>query len=180
MPVGGVDSSVTNLHAFCAGNVAIQPLWPGNVNNCQTHNREVFHDLMVGPPFKGPASQSMQIYVDMLTADEFASHADAAFEVLKCLASPGPFFQGLLVRRAAMPSREAMESYGMYRSEPWKTFRENVQYTRNRQILVDHCDIQIAMTQWVERAALGEIPVGEALQEMDKEVSGIIGGDQDT
>ena len=176
MPVNGVDSGIPNLHAFCAGNVAIQPLWPGNVGNCQEERPEVFRDLLVGPPLKGPESQAMQIFVDSLSAEKSTKHPDATFEVLKYLASPGPYFQAVSLQYAQLPCRTATEIYSRFQNEPWKTLGKNVQHSRARQITHDHFTIQSAMSRWVEAAALGNIPVGEALQGMDAEVTELITG----
>ncbi len=53
---------------------------------------------------------------------------------------------------------------------------EDACYGKNRQILPEHFNVQPAMNRWVEKAALGEFTVEEALEGMDAEVQEIISG----
>ena len=170
MPIKGIESGVPNLHAFCAGNVAIQMLWPGNVANCETSAPDIFDDLLVGPPLKGPRRGAMQVYVDKYMSWTLTKHPDAVFETLKYFSSPGPNYEIHFSGDRSMPCRKAMEGYDLYEAEPWRTFARNLEHTRTRKILPEHFDIQPTMTRWVEKAALGEISVGESLQGMDQEL----------
>ena len=170
MPVKSMDSGVPNVPDFCAGNVAIQQLWPGNVGNCETNGPEVFADLAVGPPFQGPSQRAMQLYVNTYMAWKLTQHPDAAFETIKYFSSPGPNYEIHFIADRYMPCRTAMEDYDLYATDPWKTFASNGNYAQFRQVVTEHFDIQPAMSSWVEKAALGELSVDEALEGMDAEV----------
>ena len=176
VPKEGMDSGVPNLHAFCAGRVAIQQLWPGNVGNCETNAPDVFEDLAVGPPLAGPRQRAMQLYVDKYIPWKLTKHPDAVFETLKYFASPEPNYNINIVGDRAMPCRAAMEYYGLYGSEPYRTLAGNVKHGRVRQVVPEHFDVQPAMSRWVEKAGLGELSVSEALRGMDKEVQEIVDG----
>ncbi len=177
MPAESMDSGVPNLHAFCAGRVAIQQLWPGDVGNCETNAPDVFADILVGEPFTGPKEQIMQIYVDKYMPWKFTKTPDATFETMKYFASPGPNYEINVVGDRSMPCRVAMESYELYKSEPWKTYSTNGnKFGKGRQIVPEHFDVQPAMSRWVEKAALNDLTVEEALEGMDAEILDIISG----
>ncbi len=176
MPIGGMDSGVPNLHAFCAGNVAIQQLWPGWVSNCENQAPEVFADLEVGPPLQGPRQRAMQLYVIQYMGRKLTKHPDAVFETLKYFSSSGPNYEIYDHRDRYMPCRMATEDYDLYASDPWKTFASNVKFTQLRQVLPVHIDIQSAMSRLVEPAALGEVSVEEALEGMDEKILEIMAG----
>ncbi len=174
MPRAGMDSEVPNLHAFCAGRTAIQLLWPGNVGNCQALAPEVFADLGVGRPLAGPHQRAMHLHINSYLTSSSAKAPDAVFEVLKYFSIPARIYAlGVFIDRT-MPFRQAMENYEIYRSEPWKSFLKNSQFARVRQILPEHVEIWQAMSRWVEKAALGDVAVADALQGMDDEVLAII------
>lgn len=177
MPKEGMDSGVPNLHAFCAGRVAYQQLWPGNVGNCETNAPDVFADVVVGEPLRGPKEQIMQIYVDKYMPWKLTKNPDATFETMKYFASPGPNHDINVVGDRSMPCRVAMEAYELYKQEPWKTYSQNGnKFGKGRQIVPEHFDVQPAMSRWVEKAALGELTVEETLEGMDAEVLEIITG----
>lgn len=176
MPREGIDSRVPNLHAFCAGRVAIQQLWPGNVGNCETNAGAVFDDLEVAPPLQGPARRVMQLYVDKYMPWKLTRNPDAVFETLKYFASPGPNYEINVLGDRSMPCRYAMEGYDLYQSEPYRTYAANVQFGETRKVVPEHFDVQPAMSRWVEKAALGELSVDETLRGMDAEVLEIITG----
>ncbi len=177
MPKEGMDSGVPNLHAFCAGRVAYQQLWPGNVGNCETNAPDVFADLFVGEPLRGPKEQVMEIYVDKYMPWKLTKNADATFATMQYFASPGPNYEINVVGDRSMPCRVAMESYELYKKEPWKTYSTNGnKFGKGRQIVEEHFDVQPAMSRWVEKAALGELSVEETLEGMDAEVLDIISG----
>ena len=176
MPKEGMDSGVPNLHAFCAGRVAYQQLWPGNVGNCETNAPDVFADLFVGEPLKGPKERVMQIYVDKYMPWKFTKNPDATFATMQYFASPGPNYEINVVGDRSMPCRVAMESYEIYRYGPYRAFAQNVRFVKGRQTVPEHFYVQPAMSRWVEKAALGELTVQEALEGMDAEVTEIITG----
>ena len=74
-----------------------------------------------------------------------------------------------------MPCRRALEGFELYGTEPWQTYANNIEYTKVRQITPRHWDIQPAMSRWVEKTALGELLVEEALRGMDEEIDQING-----
>ena len=174
MPIEGMVSGVPNLHAFCAGHVAIQQLWPGNIGSCEFNGPEVFADREVGPPLQGPSQRAMQLYVDKYMVFDDTEYPDAVFETLKYFASPGPNYEINIIYNGVMPCRGAMESYDLYEAEPWRAFAGNLEHTRLRQITPEHFGIQPAMSRWVEKAALGELSVDEALRGMDADVLDIM------
>ena len=176
MPIGGMRRGAPNLHAFCSGNVAIQQLWPGNAGNCQSDAPAVFADLLVGPPLTGPGQRAMQVYFDKFMVSKNTEHPDAAFESLRYFASPGPNFAINLVYDRSLPCRKALESFELYGTDPWKTFADNTKFTKLRQIVPGHFDVQPAMNRWVTTAALGEVTVAEALRAMDEAILGMISG----
>ena len=175
VPIEGMYSGVPNLHTFCAGRVAIQQLWPGNVGNCESNAPEIFADLGVGPPLEGPRQRALQLFVDKYIPWKLTKHPDAVFETLKYFASPEPNYR-IHVHDIPMPCRAAMEDYELYEREPYGTFASNVKYGRLRQVVPEHFDVQPAMSRWVEKAALGELGISEALRGMDEEVQAILGG----
>ena len=160
----------TNLRVFCAGNVAIQMLWPGDVGNCRERAPHVFSDLAVAPPLEGSRGRAMQLYVDKYMVWKDSANPDAAFDLLKHLATPVPNYEMNDLGGVALPSRGAMEDFALFRSDPWKGLVENLRFARLRQILPQHWDIQPAMSRWVEQAALGQSSITEALPGMDREV----------
>ena len=176
MPREGLDSGIPNLHAFCAGKVAIQMLWPGNVGNCETNAPEVYSDLAVGPPLEGPRRRGLQLYVDKYMVWEKTKNPDVAFEVLKFFSAPQRNYEINVFGDRSMPCRGAMEEFELYRSEPWKSFLENLQFGRIRQVVPWHFAVQDAMSRWVEEAALEGVTVPEALRGMDEEVHDIVSG----
>ena len=176
MPKEGMDSGVPNLHAFCAGRVAIQMLWPGNVGNCETNAPDVFADISVGPPLEGPRRRAMQLFVDKYMVWAETKHPDAVFETLKYFVSPEPNYKINIANARSMPCRAAMEDYELYENEPYKSLARNIKYARIRQVVPEHFDVQPAMSRWVEKAGLGELSVSEALRGMDKEVQEIVDG----
>lgn len=173
-PPEGMDSGIPNLHAFCAGKVAIQQLWPGNVGNCETNAPDIFADVLVGKPFKGPKEQVLQIYVDKYQPYRLTKNPDATFETMKYFASPTVNHDINVVGDRSMPCRVGMESYELYQTSPWKEYVVNAKFGKGRQIVPQHFDVQPAMGRWVEKAALGDLTVEEALEGMDKEVTQII------
>ena len=176
MPRDGLDSGVPNLHAFCAGKVAIQMLWPGNVGNCEINAPEVFSDLAVGPPLEGPRRRALQLFVSKYMVWAKTKDPDAAFAVLKFFSAPQRNYEINVFGDRSMPCRGAMEEFELYRSEPWKSFLENLQFGRVRQVVPKHFDVQPAMSRWIGHAASGEVNVSEALRGMDEEVRDILSG----
>jgi len=174
MPPEGVDSGIPNLHAFCAGKVAIQQLWPGDVANCEWNDPEVFADLLVGEPFTGPVQQVMQIYVDKYMPYKLTKSPEGVFATLEWLSRPEVNLKINIENRRSMPCRGAMEAYDIYQVQPWKQYVANARFGRGRQIVPQHFDVQPAMGRWVEKAGLGEMSVEEALAGMDAEVLKII------
>ena len=173
---GGIGSSDPDLHAFCDGAIAYQQLWPGNLGNCEISAPDVFADVVVGEPLQGPNEQAMNIYFDTYMSWTLTKHPDATFETMKYFASPGPnYIINAIGDRNVLPCRAAMESYGIYQREPYRSFAQNVKFGVGRQIVPEHFDIQPAMSRWVESAAYGDLSVEEALIEMDAEVADIIG-----
>ncbi len=170
MPPEGVDSGIPNLQAFCAGRVSIQQLWPGDVANCKINIPDVFADMLVGEPFSGPEAQGLQLYVDKYMTYKLTRSPDAVFAVLEWL-SPVEINYAINVEsRFSMPCRVAAESLPIYQTSPWSEFMMNWRFGRQRPVVADHFDVQPAMGRWVEKAALGDVSVREALQGMDAEV----------
>ena len=174
MPKEGMDSGIPNLHAFCAGKVALQQLWPGDVANCELVEPEVFADLLVGEPFTGPVEQVMEIYVDKYMNYKLTKSPEGVFATLEWLSRPEVNLKINVESRRSMPSRKAQEAYDIYQVEPWAQYVANAKFGKGRQIVPQHFDVQPAMGRWVEKAALGELTVEEALKGMDEEVLKII------
>ena len=176
MPREGMDSGVPNLHAFCAGSVAIQMLWTANVSNCESRAPGVFEDLEVGRPLAGPRQRGMYHHINSYLVSSSTKAPEAVFEVLKYFSSPARNYEINVLGDFSMPFRRAMENFEIYRSEPWKSFQKNTQFTRVRQIVPEHIEVFQAMGRRVETAALGELSVSETLRLMDKEVLEILEG----
>ena len=174
MPKEGMDSGIPNLHAFCAGKVASQQLWPGDVANCEVNEPEVFADLLVGEPFTGPVEQVCQIYVDKYMPYKLTKSPEGVHAVLEWLSRPQVNLEINVESRKSMPCRASQESYTIYQDAPWDQYVANAKFGKGRQIVPQHFDVQPAMGRWVEKAALGELTVDEALQGMDDEVTKII------
>jgi ABC-type glycerol-3-phosphate transport system substrate-binding protein len=174
MPQEGMDSGIPNLHAFCAGKVAFQQLWPGDVANCELNDPEVFADLLVGEPFTGPVEQVMEIYVDKYMNYKLTKSPEGVFATLEWLSRPEVNLKINVESRRSMPCRAAQEIYEIYQVAPWDQYVANAKFGKGRQIVPQHFDVQPAMGRWVEKAALGELTVEEALEGMDKEVLKII------
>lgn len=174
MPKEGVDSGIPRVHAFCAGRVSVQQLWPGNVGNCEINAPDVFADIVVGEPLRGPADQAMQIHVNHYMVSRQTGWPDASFEAMKYFASPGPNYDINVVSDRTMPCRGAMEAHPIYQSGPYNAFMQNAKFGKNRQIAPMHAEIQPAMSRWVVKAALAELTVEDALAGMDREVSEIL------
>jgi len=78
--------------------------------------------------------------------------------------------------RRAMPCREAARTLDIYQVSPWREFVANRTFGVLRPVVDDHFDVQPAMGRWVEKAALDEVSVTEALRGMDDEVAAIMAG----
>ena len=174
MPKEGMDSGIPNLHAFCAGKVAAQQLWPGDVANCEVNAPDVFADVLVGEPFTGPVEQVMEIYVDKYQPYKLTKSPEGVFATLEWLLRPQVNLEINVESRRSMPCRVAMEAYDIYQVQPWKQYVANAKFGKGRQIVPQHFDVQPAMGRWVEKAALGEMSAEEALVGMDEEVLKII------
>ncbi len=85
MPPEGVDSGIPNLYSFCAGRVAIQQLWPGDIANCEVNVPDVLEDIMVGEPFGGPEKQGLLLFVDKYMVCRLTRDPDACFAALEWL-----------------------------------------------------------------------------------------------
>ena len=174
MPPEGMDSGIPNLHAFCAGRVAIQQLWPGDLANCEVNAPNLFADVLVGEPFTGPVEQAIQIYVDKYQSYKLTRSPEGVFATLEWLSRPQVNLEINIESRRSMPCRAAMESYDIYFVEPYRQFMANSRFAKTRQVVPQHFDVQPAMGRWVYWAGMGEITVGEALAGMDAEVLRII------
>ena len=174
MPKEGMDSGIPNLHAYCAGKVAAQQLWPGDVANCELNDPEVFADILVGEPFTGPVEQVMEIYVDKYQSYKLTKSPEGVYATLEWLSRPQVNLLINVESRRSMPCRKAMEVYDIYQVEPWKQYVSNAKFGKGRQMVPQHFDVQPAMGRWVEKAALGEMSAEEALVGMDEEVLKII------
>ncbi len=174
MPIDGMKSSIVNLHAFCAGRVAMQLLWPRDVTACEQNAPFVFADLSVGPPLQGPSQRGMQLYVDKYMASRWRRHHDAAFETIKYFSSPGPNYDINIFPNRFLPCRGAAAVFPLFESDPWRSLADNTRYAQSRLIAPEHFAIEPAMSRWVEQSALGQLSVDEALRGMDREVAEII------
>jgi hypothetical protein len=101
---------------------------------------------------------------------------DAVFATLEWLSRVEVNYAINVQWRRSMPCRAAAESLGLYQISPWREFMENWKFGVQRPVVADHFDVQPAMGRWVEKAALGEVSVREALQGMDAEVERIMAG----
>ncbi|MDP6350322.1 MAG: hypothetical protein QGG58_11210 [Chloroflexota bacterium] len=72
--------------------------------------------------------------------------------------------------------RQAAESLDLYQISPWREFVANRAFGVRRPVVENHFDVQPAMGRWVEKAALDEVSVTEALRGMDDEVGAIMAG----
>lgn len=171
-----MDSGLPDLHAFCAGLVAIQQLWPGNISNCESHAPAVFEDIAVGPPLEGPQARAMHPFVSKYMLPwKLTKHPDAVFETLKYFASPMVNYKINLVGDRGMPHQQALEGIGFYQFQPWRDFANNFSYALPRQV-TKFTDVRPAMSRWIEKAALDESSVSETLRGMDEEVQEILDG----
>ena len=169
MPIEGVQPEPPHFAPFCAGRIAIQSVWPGRVGYCQYQTPNVFDDLLVGPPLMGSSQRAMKLYVDKYVGWRGTKHPDAVFETMKYLAAPGPNYEINVLPNRAMPCRKAMERYDLYLQEPWRTFMNNIQFTRNLQDLPQrHGGEETAIKNSIKGAALGDLSVEEALIMIDE------------
>lgn len=170
-----MDPKLPNLHAFCTGRVAYQQLSPADVASCEVNALDVFGYVIVGEPLQGPKEQVMQIHTDSYMAWKHTRNPDAAFETMRYFVDWTRENEIKMDSDRAMPSRLALESYELYDREPWRTLATNGrEFGRARQIIPGHFRVEAAVSGWVEKAALGELTVEEALAGMDAEVDAIV------
>ena len=94
MPPGGMDSGVPNLHPFCAGKVAIQRLWPGDLANCELNDPMVFNDSVAGEPWVGPFGEKIvPLHIDKYMAYKLTKSPAAVYTVLEHLSDPDVNFE---------------------------------------------------------------------------------------
>jgi ABC-type glycerol-3-phosphate transport system substrate-binding protein len=129
MPADGMESGIPNLHAFCAGKVAIQRLWPGDVANCEVNAPDVFEDVLVGEPWVGPSGQkNVEMYVDKYMGYKLTKSPASVYTVLEHLSDLDTNLAINAESRRSMPCRTAAEAYAMYAVSPWREFFNNIQY----------------------------------------------------
>ncbi len=135
MPPKGMDSGIPNLHAYCAGKVAAQQLWPGDLANCELNSPHVFTAALVGKSFIGPVEQVLQIYVDKYQSYKLTRSPDGVFATLEWLSQPEVNLTVSIELRRSMPCRVAVESFDIYQAEPWAQFVDNHKFGKSRQIV---------------------------------------------
>lgn len=119
MPIGGMDSGVPNLHPFCAGKVAIQQLWPGDLANCELNDPIVFDDSVAGEPWIGPFGEKIvPLHIDKYMAYRLTKSPAAVYTVLERLSDLDVNFAINVETRRSLPCRVAMESYAIFRDSP--------------------------------------------------------------
>ena len=174
MPAEGLRSPGDGLHEFCSGAIAMQQLWPEDLVNCQMHAPEVFADSLVGRPLRGPEKQTMQSFVNCYMMMRWTKEVDAVWYAMHYLRSNVPNFDIHFAGQVPMPCREQMQSLPTYEHEPYKTLAELAKHGLATRLAPQQSEVDAAITRWVERAALGQISVTQAVEEMDRETMAIL------
>lgn len=174
VPKQGMDSGVPNLSAYSAGKVALNPTWPGFINNARLFAPPVFEDTIAAPPLKNKV-QSLQLYIDKYFIFRRSKVPDQAWQLVEALSAPAVNNKigieadwGLPIRKASADTSE------VYKDPRMKVVVDNMKYGRIRQAVAQHFDVQPAMGREVEAAMQGTKTVKQALQDMDAEVTKIL------
>jgi ABC-type glycerol-3-phosphate transport system substrate-binding protein len=164
MPRGGYDPDAANTHPFCAGQVAIQRLWPSDLANCELYAPDVFDDALVGAPWLGPAGQGFaQVYVDKYMGNRRTGNPDAVLTVLELLSDLDTNYAINIESRRSLPCRVAMESHPIFARSPWREFAAATRYAVPQPTVDEHFDWFPRLGPWIDDAASGRITVAEAL-----------------
>jgi hypothetical protein len=140
MPRGGYDPDPAT-HPFCAGNVAIQRLWPSDLASCELHAPDVFDDALVGAPWLGPAGQGFaQVYVDKYMGYRKTANPDAVLTVLELLSDLDTNYPINIETRRSLPCRVAMEGHPIFARSPWREFAAGARYAVPQPTLDEHFD----------------------------------------
>ena len=172
MPRDGMESGVPNLHAFCAGRVAIQRLWPGDLANCEFNAPDVFEDSMVGEPWVGPSGQKVvQMFIDKYMGYKLTKSPESVYTVFERLSDLDVNLAINVESLRSMPCRVAMESHAIYGVSPWREFANNIQYAPSQATVDEHFRQLGVLGPWFDRAAGGEISIDEALSAIEAGLS---------
>ena len=174
VPKQGMDSGVPNLQAYSAGKVALNPTWPGFINNARLFAPPVFEDTLAAPPLKGKV-QALQLYIDKYFIFKRSRVPDQSWQLIEALSAPAVNNRigieadwGLPIRKASADSSE------VYKDPRMQVIVDNMKYGKIRQVVPQHFDVQPAMGREVEAAMQGTKTVKQALKDMDDEVTKIL------